>query len=268
MASPIDRFTERDITTLSSLADMPVDELRSLAKSRPWRVAELLASDAVFDGVMDRHAHPLAAVSPSFLFSVLVHRAASQLREASYLDEWVGVGTRLPVYDMEGVHDFLTDSSRLTFLSDLLGAFVAPPALPMPLDDPLDLLAIAMWLDVVDDAHRVALLRRMGDVALFMAGVFPDRAGAQTLEPVAAERLGQTVGLTSDEVLALCDPSGAAPLDAYERLGAEWYGAVSTLKTSPLVADVANRFPEARRILNHVADRFLYRVDPNWRFAA
>lgn len=268
MASPVDRFTERDLTTLASLADVPVDEIRALARTRPWRLSELLASDAVFDGVMDRHAHPLAAVSPSLLFAVLVHRAAAQLREASYLDEWVGVGARLPVYDIDGVHDFLTDWARLTFLSDLLGAFVAPPALPMPIDDPLDLLAIAVWLDVVDDAHRTALLRRMGDVALFMAGIFPDRAGAQTLEPVTAERLGSTVGLTSDEVLALCDPTAATPLDAYERLGAEWYGAASTLRQSPLVADVANRFPQARRVLNHVADRFLYRVDPNWRFAA
>lgn len=264
MASPVDRFTERDIATLAALAGLTAEEIRESARSRPWKIAELLSSDEVFDGVMDRHTHPLAAVSPNLLFSVLIHRAASHLRTAPYLDEWVGVGARLPVYDVEGVHDFLTDSARLMFLTDLLCAFVDPPSLPMPLEDPLDLAAIAMWLDVVGDDHRVTLLKRMGDVALFLAGVFPDRTGSRPIEPVVAESLGRTVGLSSDEVLSLCEASGMAGLDAYERLGSEWYGAASELTTSPLVADVARRFPSARRVLNHVADRFLFRlVDPS-----
>ena len=268
MGSPVDRFTERDITTLADLGGLSVTEIRESARSRPWKITELLTSDEVFDGVMDRHAHPLAAVSPHLLFTVLIHRAAAHLRAASYLDEWVGVGARLPVYDVEGVHEVLKDSARLTFLTDLLCAFVAPPSLPMPVEDPLDLAAIAMWLDVVGDDQRVTLLKRMGDVALFLAGVFPDRTGSRPIEPRIAERLGRTVGLTSEEVLSLCEPSGSAGLDAYEKLGSEWYGAASELAISPLVADVARRFPSARRVLNHVADRFLYRVDPNWRFAA
>lgn len=268
MGSPVEGFTERDITTLADLGGIAVSEIRESARSRPWEIADLLSSDEVFDGVMDRHAHPLAAVSPRLLFSVLIHRAATHLRTASYLDEWVGVGERLPVYDVEGVHDFLTDYARLGFLTDLLSAFVAPPALPMPVEDPLDLAAIAMWLDVVGDDHRVTLLRRMGDVALFLAGVFPDRTGSRPIEPIIAESLGRTIGLSPDEMLALCESSGMAGLDAYEKLGSEWYGAASELTTSPLMADVARRFPSARRVLNHVADRFLYRVDRNWRFAA
>ena len=197
---------------------------------------------------------------------MLVHRAAAQLREASYLEEWVGVGTRLPVYDIDRVHDFLTDSARIDFLAGLLGAFVAPPTMPLPIDDPLDLTGIALWLEVVDDGHRLALLRRMGDVALFLAGVFPDRAGGQAIEPQVAERLGRTVGMSSDEVLALCAPAGPSGLDPYDRLGSEWYAAASD--ASPLVADVSRRFPSARRVLNHLTDRFLYRIDPDWTFAA
>lgn len=268
MAQYLDRLNERDIATLATASGVTSDQVKDDLLLRPWATPDLFAGETVFDMVMDRQDHPAQVVSPFLLFSVLVHKAGAELRTASYVNEWAGVNTRLPVFDIEPVHDFLTDPGRLLFLADLLSNFVVPGALPVPVDDPFDLVGVAAWLDAVSGGNRAAILQWLGDVALFMSGVFPDRAGATWIAPMDAEKLGSTVGLDAGEVLGLCDSLGLSGLDAYETLGSKWYGAASESKRSPVVADVAYRFRAARRVLNHVTDRFLYELDPGWQFAA
>jgi hypothetical protein len=111
---------------------------------------------------------------------------------------------------------------------------------------------------------------RLGDLSLFMSGVFPDSTGPRTLPPTEAERLGGTLDMTSDEILDLIDGGSVSPgLDALESLGSRWYeSAVDAGSAPPVVADVATRFRAARRVLNHVSDRFLYEIDFNWNEAA
>ena len=85
-----------------------------------------------------------------------------------------------------------------------------------------------------------------------------------------AEQLGATLEMTSDEILALIDNGSISPgIDALESLGSRWYeSAVGAGSAPPLVADIAHRFRAARRVLNHVSDRFLYEIDLNWNVAA
>ncbi len=263
-----DRFTDRDLATLAAATSTTTEALTQQLQLRPWTGADLLASDEVFDGVMDRQTHPADLVSPYLLFSVLVHRAAAELRDASYVNEWAGMKVRLPVFDIGGVHDFLTDPARLAFLAKLLTAFTGPAPMPVPVDDRFDLISIAHWLDAVSETDRVVLLERLGDLALFLSGVFPDKTGSTWISPTDAERLGSTVDLESEAILGLCDSLGLCGLDAYETLGSEWYRAVSSSRSAPMIADVSYRFRAARRVLNHVADRFLFDIEPAFDFAA
>ncbi len=264
----LDRFTDRDLATIAAATSTSVEALTDQLRLRPWTAADLLASDDVFDAVVDRGAHPAELVSPFLLFSVLVHRAAADLRDASFVNEWAGMKVRLPVFDIASVHDFLTDPARVTFLARLLATFAGPRSFPVPVDDRFDLVSIAAWLDAVSDTDRIVLLERLGDLALFLAGVFPDKTGSSWISPVDAERLGKTVDLDSDAILGLCDSLGLGGLDAYETLGSEWYRAVSSSRSAPMIADVSYRFRAARRVLNHVADRFLYDIEPAFGFAA
>lgn len=263
-----DRFTDRDLATIATATSTSVETLTDQLRLRPWIAADLLASDDVFDAVMDRQAHPAEIVSPYLLFSVLVHRAASELRDASFVNEWAGRKVRLPVFDIGGVHDFLTDPARLVFLTRLLTAFTGPNPLPVPVDDRFDLLSLATWLDAVTETDRVVLFERLGDLALFLSGVFPDRTGSTWISPIDAERLGKTVDLDPESILGLCDSLGLGGLDAYETLGSEWYRIVSSSRSAPMIADVSYRFRAARRVLNHVADRYLWDIKPAFGFAA
>jgi hypothetical protein len=269
MTSYLDGLTERDIATLAGIAGADPAELVADLRRRPWRIHDLLSDAEIFDSILDRRDHPVRAVSPFLLFAVLVHRVADELREATYVNDWSGPRSRLPVFDVEPLREFIEDSGRMFFLARLLNSFALPAPPPVPAD-PFDLHQMAMWLDQVMPGDRAVLLRRLGDLALFLTGIFPDRTASSPLRPVDAERLGRTVQMTSDEVLRLCDAASVAPgLDALESLGSRWYEtAVSEGGAPPLVSDVATRFRAARRVLNHLTDHHLYKLEPSWGSAA
>jgi hypothetical protein len=263
-------LSERDLQTLAGITGTTAEGLAAELRRRPWAIHDLFADPDVLDTVLDRHAHPANVVSPFLLFSVLAHAAAAELREATYVSDWAGMRTRLPVFDVEPVHEFLEDAGRLSFLAGLLASYVAPRPAPVPAD-PLDIESLAAWLDQATPTDRVLLLRQLGDLALFLTGVFPDRTGPQVIAPTLAERLGSSVEMTSEEILALCDRGSIAPgIEALETLGSRWYTAAAQedLSTPAVVIDVAHRFRSARRVLNHLSDRWLYEVDLNWGSAA
>jgi hypothetical protein len=267
--SYLDGLTERDVGTLASIVGVETDGLAAELRRRPWWIHDLLARPDVFEKVLDRHSHPADIVSPFLLFSVLVHKTAEDLREATYVNEWIGPRSRMPLFDVAPLQEFVDDPGRTFFLAALLSSFATPESPPVPAG-PFDLYGLALWLDQAFPGDRVVLLRRLGDLSLFLTGMFPDHTGARPLRPVDAERLGRTVGMTAEEMLALCDRSVLSPgLDALESLGSRWYkAAVLGDGTPQVVGDVGSRFRSARRVLNHLADRYLYRLDTGWELAA
>jgi hypothetical protein len=269
MTSYLDGLSERDLATLAAIVGAEPGELAAELRRRPWWIHDLLARPDVFEKIIDRHAHPADVVSPFLLFSVLIHRTSEDLREATYVNDWIGPRSRMPVFDVAPLQEFVEDPGRGSFLAALLSSFATPESPPAQAG-PFDLYGMALWLNQAVPNDREVLLRRLGDLSLFLTGVFPDRTGARPLRPLDAERLGKTIGLTSDEMLALCDQSLLfSGLDALESLGSRWYeAALLGGNTPPVVGDVAARFRSARRVLNHVADRYLYRLETGWNLAA
>jgi hypothetical protein len=269
MASYLNGLSQRDVATLAGIVGDDPTRLISRIHSRPWSIHDLLGDASVFKAVTDGQSHPTTAVSPFLLFAVLVHRVAEDLRGATHVNDWCGPRSRLPVFDVAPLQEFLEDPGRMFFLVSILASFAVPEPPPVPAD-PFDLGDLASWLDSVIATDRTKLLRRLGDLALLMAGVFPDSAGAKPLAPPEAKRLGRTVGMTGQELLDLCDYGHMAPgLEALESLGARWYGAaVIERGMPPVLADIASRFRAARRVLNHLTDSYLYRIQPNWNLAA
>lgn len=269
MAAYLDGLTERDMKTLAGITGSEPETLAEELRRRPWAIHDILSDDAVVEGVMGRHAHPANVVSPFLLFAVVVHASAGDLRVATYVNDWTGPRSRLPVFDVAPLQEFIEDPARLFFLTTLLESFAIPIPVAAPAN-PFDLGEIALWVDHAVPAQRASLLVRLGDLSLFESGVFPDRTGTRPMEPVVAERLGKTVDMTAEQVLELSDAASISPgLDALESLGSRWYEtAVSEGSAPQLLGDVAARFRAARRVLNHVADNYLYPLDYDWGFAA
>lgn len=91
-------------------------------------------------------------------------------------------------------------------------------------------------------------------MSLFLAGVFPDYARRNAFGPFDAERLSRAAGIVAEGELA--------PIQLLEHLGTRWYRRafeLAPVATAQLlvVAQVADRFQDARRVLNHIADRYL-----------
>lgn len=269
MASYLDGLSGRDLRTLAAIKAEDADQLAEELSQRPWAIHDLLSDDDVYDGVMGRQAHPANLVSPFLLFAVMVHAAAAELRDASFINDWTGPRSRLPVFDVEPLREFVEAPGRIFFLVTLLESFAMPKPSPVPAD-PLDLSDMAKWFEQALPHDRATLLRRMGDLSLFTAGVFPDHAGPRLLGGVEAVRLGGTLDMSAEEILSLLDGGSLSPgLDALESLGSRWYtGAVDAGSAPAVVNDIASRFRAARRVLNHVSDNYLYELDFEWGMAA
>jgi hypothetical protein len=291
-----DHLTDADLGLLVSVSQQTgrpaaLAAGASWLRSRPEALPELIGDPRVFqavfgagDGPSDPSARA-ALASPFLIFAVAVHRAADELESMDHVPERSGQRQRVPLFDAPALRDFLGSPARRLFLAELLGSFTRNTAAPYraaaggrPGTRPargaraarrfseLDLARMAGLLDAVPEAERAGVYRRLGDVTLFLTGVFPDYAIAHALGPVSATRLLRAAQVPEQSR----DQLAAAPaIDLFEYLGARWYRAawgLAPARTARLavVAEVADRFRQARRVLNHIADRCLFPAGNPW----
>jgi hypothetical protein len=245
-------------------------------------VEELLADPRVFEAVFGAAsvaAGEAVSVSPFLAFGVAVHRAVADLAAMDYLPERSGLRQRVPVFDAPELRDFLGSAARRLFLAELLASFTRVASGRYRVRSggrsrtrrfsELDPVRLAGLLEVAPEESRPGIYRRLGDVSLFLTGVFPDYAAAHALGPLDAGRLLRVARVPSGDRDGLAT---APTLELLEYLGARWYRAAlasAPVRTARLavVGEVAGRFRQARRVLNHLADRYLLGPDSPW-FAA
>jgi len=292
----VDNLTDADLALLveASGTTMTPAELRR----NPASVPALFDRPEVFDAIFGRGPAEIGAttlgssrqlhvgqpqgrdrwlvgVSPFLAFATAVHRTAAELGHTSYLTERADQG-KVPVFDGPELAEFLEPPPRRLFLAELLASFAKVASgryvvrtrrgLRFRRYSELDLVRLAGVLESLPPAERPGALRRLGDVALFLAGVFPDYTRTYALGPIDAARLLRAAGLSREEH----DTWATAPaIDLFEHLGARWYRhacELAPLRTArlDLVAEVAERFRQARRVLNFMADRYLFPTEGGW----
>lgn len=276
----LELFDAADVALLAAASGErgPDEERAARLRAQPERIEELLARPKVYErlfGAMERETFSQA--SPFLAFAVVVARASQDLRGAAFVEEWVGPGRRLPLFDIAPLRDFAALPQRRFFLVELLASFthVASGSVRVRTRrgwrrqrySELDLLRLAELATVVPAQERAAVLRRLGDLALFLAGVFPDHAGS-ALPPRRFERLRRILALDEavprDVALAAMGADAITMLEwlgqrAYQRAQDAW-----AVPEASLLPDVAARFREARRLLNVVTDRYLFPLRDRW----
>ena len=286
-----DYLTQADFRLLARAVGASAAAVAELAGDAA-AIEGLLADPRVFSAVFGTPSpappaapETLVLASPFLAFGVAVHRAVADLAAMDYLPERSGLRQRVPVFDTPELRDFLGSAERRLFLAELLASFtrVASGRYRVPSRwgsgpgsapgqgagsggrsrtrrfSELDPVKLAGLIEVAPEESRPGIYRRLGDVSLFLAGVFPDYSAMHAFGPVDVSRLLRSARVPAGDR----DGLAAAPaLDLLEYLGARWYRAA--LATAPVrtarldvVGEVAERFRQARRVLNHLADRYL-----------
>jgi hypothetical protein len=250
---------------------------------RPDLLDSLLGQASVFEAVFHPHAEPLLGPSPFLVFAVAIHRASTELSGASFVEEWLGPKQRVAVFDVGRLREFLADPLHRLFLVELLASFthVASGSVLVRTRrgwrrqrfSELDPVRMASMLEVVPEVERPGIYRRLGDLCLFLTGVFPDHTAGRALTAVATGRLLRAAQLAEQPP----SPPGGVPsavanpglVSLLEQLGQRWYqlaasGVPMVSGTVRVINDMAAQFREARRALNLVTDRFLFPQRERW----
>lgn len=286
----LEQLTPEDVALLlgDDLRGRPILEGPALLRQHPGGIGARLARPEAFEAVflVQRGGDPLIGASPFLAFAVAVHRAAAELESASYVAEWLGPGRRAPVFDVSELRDFVSGPWRRLFLTELLASYTRVASGSVVVStrrgwrrqrfSELDPVRFAGLLEVVSEVERPGVLRRLGDLSLFLTGVFPDHVARQGFGPVEESRLLRAGGMSDRQADAgrLRSGSGAfgdtAAVDLLEQLGRRWYRAAFDLLPRPVprnlaaVGELSERFGQARRFLSLVTERYLFPHRGRW----
>ena len=268
-------LTDADLSLLAAVGAAPGDA--AALRGDPAALLRRLEHPGAFQAVLgpDDGRWQVSA-SPFLVFALLVQRAVAELASVDHVPERTGLRQRVPLFDAPALREFLAEEARRLFLAELLASFtrVASGRYRVRTGgrtrtrrfSELDPVRLAGLLDAVPDAERPGIYRRLGDVSLFLTGVFPDYVTARALGPVDAGRLLRMTGLPGPQRERL---AAAPAIELLEHLGARWYriacdlAPVTTARLA-VAGDVADRFRQARRVLNHLADRYLLSASQPW----
>lgn len=249
---------------LLALAGDRADQV-SVLRREPTLVLDLLNRPAVADAVLTaRHEGPgrFSYLSPFLVFAAAVHRTSNALIGTSYVTDRTGPRTRVLVFDGPVLAAFAADPEHRLFLAELLASYArlasgvvwqhSQRGWRRQRWDELDLPRLAALLEALPPDQQPGVWRRIGDGALFLAGVFPEYA-ERSLGLVEVARLQRATGLrlrTADGTVSelLEELAGRA----YQRVGDSVPRAIVTSPRS------------ARRVLTLVADRYLFPMAANW----
>lgn len=265
----LEHLTDTDLSVIAAAAST------SEIQKDPGAIEAALDDPGLFRALFNQPGRdPLLVGSPFLLFAVLVHRAARDLKQASFVEEWVGPRQRVPVFDVSGLRDFGAHPLRRFFLTELLASYthVASGSVMVQTRrgwrrrrfselDPLRLVELA---ELLPEAERPSVYRRLGDVSLFLTGVFPDYAAERLVVDRERRQL--------ERALEARDRESADRRDGVwllEQVGRRAYRiAQRSADRRTLMADVlgevSENFAAARRMLNFLTDRYLFPLRQRW----
>lgn len=277
-------LTAADLELLASLAGPGGSP--QLLRAEPERLEAVLQGQAAYGALFDHtERDAMLRASPYLVFSVLVNRVARELEQAPFVEEWLGPGRTLPVFDVDQLRAFLGVPGNRAFLAELLASYTrvasgtvwqrTPRGWRRRRYSELDPVRMAELLEVVPADQRPGVCRRLGDLALFLAGVFPEHASAHPLEPRHVDRVRRLLDGTGfdvpapapDELLRASGPQRGLWLlewlgrRAY-RLAARGWGAGTAAAAE--VRSITDEFGRARRVLNVLTRRHLYPERERW----
>lgn len=220
----------------------------------------LLGDDRVFRRVVDDR-QILLRITPALYFEILLRRALKELDGATHTLERVGRQS-IPVFDTGEVAALLRRPEVLRYLAEMLVSFTRIRSYVMPVRagkgirrrvrfNDMDIDSLRRFCATVDEEHRFGFYRRIADVCLFVAGIFPDHTSGYRQSVPGGPRHAQAGRVRRG-------------LEDYERDGQRFYGLAEKhpvardLELSEVFGLLSRHFTSARKPLAFIATRYLH----------
>jgi hypothetical protein len=203
----------------------------------------------------------LVHVSAWLFFTVLLRRARRELGQETFTVERRN-RQKVVLFDADRVVQLLQKESLLDYLAATLASFTRIESVTVPVRvkrgiwrkyrvSDLDVESLVRFSQAVDEEIRFDSYRRIGEVCLFLTGMFPEYIEAQHRYPLSREaRPGMKSRLCSSR-------------EDYERHGRAFYNLAAEHEKaeeaglSDVLATVAEDFVLAEKPLAFLADRYL-----------
>lgn len=255
--------TERDLDFLVETAFPEIRDKRRikeiLREDEDFRRSSIV-EEKVFHRVMNDE-EVFLKISPGLFFEILLRRAGEDLKDRGYTLEKDRT-RKIPVFDAQEVGDFLNREPLLRYLADMLSSFTKIESYTIPIlirkgilekirFNDLDITSLRSCCEVVEDPHRLAFYKRIGDICLFILGIFPDYPRQDYRYPSSAQLRPAIPGKTR-----------ISP-EEYEKEGRKFYGLAAAhplaakLEMTEIFWSLHEDFLKVKKPLNFVAEHYL-----------
>jgi hypothetical protein len=219
-----------------------------------------ISDEIVFRRVMDDDEIFLR-ISPTLFFEILLRRAAGALEQKSFTLEQTRT-MKIPVFDSGDVVDLLNNDDLLVYLADMLSSFTRIESYTIAFRtkpgvwrkirfNDLDIHSLMAFAQVVDVPHRLSFFKRIGDICLFILGIFPEHAEYDYRYPFSKQQRPHIRGK-----MRISPEAYIAEGQKFYRLAAE-HPSAEELQMADIFRTLHENFQKVKKSLNFISDHFL-----------
>jgi hypothetical protein len=229
-----------------------VDHLLGLLRDDEAFVEAMIAAPRLFERVMAEEAIGLR-FTPTLFFHVLLCQAHKDLQQAHYTVER-RARQKIPIFDSHAVVDLLGEPPMRQYLAEMLVSFTRIRGFTYPVRvrrgvwykrrfSDLDVDSLMRLCQSVEEQLRFGFYKRIADVCLFIAGVFPEYAQPGTSAAWAGR--------------------GQRDLEDYEQEGRQFYElaadheGAAVLELRDVLLALSQRFTLAAKPLTFLSEHYL-----------
>ena len=201
-------------------------------------------------------------ISPPLFFEILLRKAAADLKHVSYTIEKTATMS-IPVFDSNELVEFLAKDSHLIYLADMLASFTKIQSYSITFRvrkgswrkirfNDLDIHSLMSFCEIVEDEYRFGLYKRIGDLCLFILGVFPEYAERDYRYPFSGQlrpQLRRKFRIGPEEY--------AQEGQKFYKMAAE-HPSAKELNLSEVFWALYGKFSVAKKPLKFVSDHYLH----------
>jgi hypothetical protein len=180
------RLTESDLKFVveTVATDRPDhDRILKLVRDKPSLLEEMLEERKLTERLVNEQ-EAFVRVTPYLLFGVLLRRVWRDMEGQTFVLDCDARGKRIPIFEAPQVAQLLGDAALREYLIEMLCSFVRTNTSVVYFKDrgawrkrkfsDLEMDDMIALCHLVEPRWKPRLYKRIGDIALFLTGVYPD----------------------------------------------------------------------------------------------